>query len=142
VSPAIPGGGHDTAGDRKLVQLRLAVEFSPGHATLSPNRTSDGIDVNTLHRRQVDHKPAIDGRASRHIVAAAANRDFKVQVLRKLDGADNVGHAAGASNQYRVFVHQPVVNLPGIVKAHIGGLKQLARERAGKFFLSDCNRQS
>ena len=80
--------------------------------------------------------------ARRHIVAAAANRDLKAEVSRKLDGADNVGHAAGAGNQCRAFVHQPVVNLPSIVIADIGGLKQLARERAGKLFCSDSNRQT
>jgi len=76
----------------------LAVEFAPGHTTLSPNCASAKIDVNTLHGCEVDHEPAIDGGAPRHIVAAAANRDLKVQVSRKLDGADNVGHAAGAGN--------------------------------------------
>jgi hypothetical protein len=82
--------------------------------------------VNSFHQREVDHESAIDGRASRHIVAAATHCDFKAQVSCKVDGADNVGHAAGADNQCRAFVHQSVVNLSSVVISDIGGLKQLA----------------
>src|SRR5262249_7673040 len=75
--PRYGGGGYDTASDRKPVLLRFSVEFGPGHTALSPNGTSAGIDVNPFHRREVDHEPAIDGGATRHVVTAAANRHFK-----------------------------------------------------------------
>jgi hypothetical protein len=56
--------------------------------------------------------------------------------LRKFDRDDSVGHAAGTGNQCRAFVYQPIVNLPGVLIADIGRLKQLARERTGKLFCS------
>jgi hypothetical protein len=57
--------------------LRLAIELGPGDATLRPYRAAFGIDVNSFHRRQVDHQSAIDGRAPCHVVTATTNRDFE-----------------------------------------------------------------
>jgi hypothetical protein len=59
------------------MQLRLAIELGPSDATLRPCRTAFKIDVNSFHRRQVDHQSAIDGRAPCHVVTATANRHFE-----------------------------------------------------------------
>jgi hypothetical protein len=75
-------------------------------------------------------------------VAAAPHRDLKAQVSCQLDGADNVRHATRAGDQCRAFVHQPIVNLPGIVIADIAGLKELARECAGKLSYSVSDGQT
>jgi len=41
--------GNDTAGGRETVQLRLAVELTPGGTALRPNRPALGIDLDALH---------------------------------------------------------------------------------------------
>ena len=78
--------------------------------------------MNAFHRHEVDHQPALDGRASRHVVSAATDRHLKTQFSREIDGVDYVGHTTAASNQYRTLVHQTVVDFPCLLVAHIGGL--------------------
>ena len=53
------------------------------------------IDVNAGHRRQVDHQAAVDRRAPRDVVTAAANRDFELLLARQLDRVDDVGSRRG-----------------------------------------------
>ena len=91
------------------------------------------IDVNALHRRQVDHQPAIDGRAPCHVVTAATNRHLEAELAREIDGIDDVGHAAASGNQCRALVDQTVVDLPRVLVARVRRLQELAREGGGKF---------
>ena len=114
------------------MQLRLAVELGPGDATLGARGAGRGIDVNAFHRQQINHQPAVDGRAPRYVVAAATDRHLKVHLSRESDGVDNVGHATTSGNQCWAFVHQTVVDFPFLLVARIGGLQELPRELAGK----------
>ena len=57
------------------------------------------IDVNALHRRQIDHQAAVDRRPAGDVVAAAAHRDLEAERARQLDGVDDVGDAAAAGDQ-------------------------------------------
>src|SRR5207245_5926863 len=82
------GAGHHTAGNRQAVQLRLAIELGPGHATLSPRSPSVGIDVNAFHPRQVDHQSALYGRPPRHIMTAATDCHLKAQLSREGDSVN------------------------------------------------------
>ena len=123
--PGDARAGNHAARDRQAVQLRLAIELAPGDAALRPHRSVLGIDVNALHRRQVDHHPAIDGRASGHVVAAAANRHLEAKLAREIDGIDHVGHAAASGDQRRPLVDQSVVDLPRVLVAHVRGLQEL-----------------
>ena len=130
--PGDARGGDHAAGDRETVQLRLAVELAPGDAALRPHRSALGIDVDALHRRQVDHHPAIDGRAPRHVVAAAANRNLEAEPAGEIDGIHHVGHAAASGDQCRPFVDQSVVDLPRVLVAHVRRLQELSSEGCGK----------
>ena len=129
----MPGARNHPARDRQTVQLGLAIELAPGDATLRPHRTALGIDVNAFHRRQVDHQSAIDGRASRHVVTAATNRDFEAQLAREVDGIDYVGDATASGDQRRALVHQTVVDLSRFLVARVRRPQELPGERAGKF---------
>ena len=131
--PGDAGAGNNPARDRETVQLGFAVELAPGDAALRPYRAAFGIDVDSLHRREVDHHSAIDGRASCHVVTAATNRDFEAQLAREVDGIDHVGHATTSGDQRRALVHQPVVDLSRFLVACVRRPQELPGERAGKF---------
>jgi hypothetical protein len=81
------------ARDREAVKLRLAVEL-----TVRGHRSADSIDVDALHGQQVNNYPAIDGRASRHVVAAATNRNLTAEPGREIDGVHDIGPAALATD--------------------------------------------
>ena len=72
---------------------------SPGDAALRPGGPRLRIHVNAFHQRQVDHQPAINGGASRHVVTAAPHRDFQVQRARQMHRLDDIGDAAAARDQ-------------------------------------------
>ena len=104
----------------------LAVELAPGDAALRPHRSALGIDVDAFHRRQVDHHPAVDGRAARHVVAAAANRDLEAQPAREIDGIHHVGHAAASGDQCRPLVDQAVVDFSRFLVARVRRPQELS----------------
>ena len=89
------------------------------------------IHVDAFHQRQVEHQPAINGGASRHIVTAAPHRDFQVQRARQMHRLDDIGDAAAARDQRRPLVHQAVVDFPGFLVARIGRLQELPCKRLG-----------
>jgi hypothetical protein len=76
--------------------------------------------MNAFHWCQIDHHSAIDGRATRHVVAPAANRHLKAQLAREIDGVDNVSGAKAPGDQCRPFVHQTVVDPSCFFEANIG----------------------
>ena len=128
VSPAIPVVETTPPVTARPCSCVSRLSSRPGDAALRAHRSALGIDVNALHRRQVDHHPAIDGRASRHVVAAAANRDLEAELARELDGIDDVGHAAASGDQCRALVHQSVVDLSRFLVAGVRRLQELSPE--------------
>jgi hypothetical protein len=116
--------------------LRLAIELGPGDATLCPPSATAWLDVNAFHRREVNHQPAVDGRAPGHIVTATTNRQFEAQLAGEVDRIDHVGHATTSGNQSRMLVHQTIMNPSGFVIPRVRGLQELPRERVGKLY--DC----
>ena len=84
--------------------------------------------MNPFHEREVDHHAAIDGRATRHIVTAAANGHLEAQPAREIDCIDYIGHATAPGNQGRPLVDQPIVDPSCLVIAGVRGFQQLAGE--------------
>jgi len=98
-----------------------------------------GVYVNAFHRRQVNHQPAIDGRAPCHVVTATTNSHLEAQLAREADGIDHVGHATTSGDQRRTFVYQAVVDFSRFLVAGVRGLQELSRERVGKLCRSVGN---
>src|SRR5262245_59748365 len=115
--PGYSCAGHDPTCDGQAVQLCFAVELSPGDATLGPHRTTLGVDVDPLHGREINHQPAIDGGASRHIVASATVSHLELQLFSKLHSIHDVGHATASGDQRSALVHPAIVNLPRVLVA-------------------------
>jgi hypothetical protein len=96
---------------------------------LCPHRFTVRVDVDALHRREIDHQPVVDRGASGNIVTAAANCDLEAEILCELDGIHDIGHAPAARNQRRPPVDQAVMDLSGLVVTRIAWLEELPGER-------------
>jgi hypothetical protein len=115
------------------MQLRLAVELAPGDAALGSGGAGLRINMDTLHRRQVDHHPAVEGCSPCHVMTASADRDFEVERAGQAYSVGNIGEATAAGNHCRSLVHQAVVDSPRVLVARIGRLEELPSKRLGKF---------
>jgi hypothetical protein len=123
-----PGAGHHAARNGEPGKLRFAIELAPGDAPLHMRDPAPGIQMNTLHGRQVDHHPAVDGGAARHVVAASAHGSLEAQLARDRNGVDHVGDPAASGDEGRALVDEAVVNLARLLVAGIRGLEELAGE--------------
>ena len=117
------------------VQLGFAVEFGPGDAALNAGDAGDRINVDTLHRGEVNHQSAINRRSPRYIVAPAANRDVHCERSCECDGVDDIGDASALGDQCWPFIDQPIVDFARTVIGDIRRGEKLARKVAGN--LSD-----
>ena len=62
------------AGDGEAVLLRRGVELAPQHAGLHPGDLAHRVDVDALHRPDVDHQPAVGHREPGRRMASGAAR--------------------------------------------------------------------
>src|SRR5262252_10839681 len=102
-------GAYHASGRGQPMDLRLAVVFLPEDAALGSGELRSGIDINALHRRQVDHEPVVDGGPTGHVVAATADGHFQIQRPGELHGVGNVGSAPAACDECRALVDETVV---------------------------------
>ena len=86
------------------------------------------VDVDSLHRRQIDHQAVVDRGAAGDVVAAAADGDLEAERARELHGIGDVGRPVAAGDQRRPLVDEPVVHAAGVVIAGIVGLEELTAE--------------
>jgi hypothetical protein len=97
------------------------VELLPQQSGLRPGRARCRIDLDALHRRQIDHEPAIAHRRSRNVVAAAPHRCQYLVRDGETDRLEHVGSARAVHDQGGPLVDHRVPDLPGRVVADIGG---------------------
>src|SRR6202008_805094 len=72
--------------------------------------------------------PALADGIAGDVVAAAADGDLELVLAREAHRGLDVGGAVAANHQGRPAVDQPVVHLPGIVVAGVGGREHGAGE--------------
>src|SRR5215475_9387905 len=75
--------GIRPAGNRQTEGLSCAVEFSPQHSALGLSAAGCGIDLNCLHKREVDHKPIIANCCTGTTVSASPHCDEKLVLAGK-----------------------------------------------------------
>src|SRR5438034_752848 len=71
------GAGDDAACHGQAVSLCLTIELCPGDAALHPSDPLLGIDEDSLHRGNVNHQAAVDGRSPGNVVTTTADRRFE-----------------------------------------------------------------
>ncbi len=130
--PRDAGRRDRAARRRESVHGRLAVELAPERTALRARRLAGRVDVDALHRREVDHQRIVGDGAPGDVVAAAANRD--VEALRASE-ADRVGDVRGvpaARDQRRPPVDHPVVDTSRVVVLGVSGVEDAPGKRLAK----------
>ena len=124
-------GVRDDAADRgEPEELCLAVELAPQHARLGARRPRCRVDADALHRRQVDHEPAVAERMPADPVATGAHRDEQIALARVANGRDHVGDAGAARDAGRPAVDRAVPDPATGVIVDARRQQQLAAQRA------------
>ena len=91
-----------------------------------------GINVNALHRRQIDHQAVIHCCPARHIVAAAAHGYFEPEVATEFHCVHHIGRAGTAGDHGGMLVDQSIVDAPGLIITGIPGPQKLSSEALGE----------
>ena len=92
--------------------LRRAVQFAQQRAALDPGEPLVGIDADRVHRRQVDHQPAVGNGVPGDVVTAAADPDLQVAAAAEPDRGSDVGGARGTGRCGRAPVDHRVPDRP------------------------------
>ena len=86
-----------------------------GQTGLCPGQAPVGVDVEALHRAQVEDDAALVGAVAGQAVAAATDRQLEPRLAGDEDGARDVGGIGGADDQCRARVAERVVDEPSFV---------------------------
>jgi hypothetical protein len=126
------GLGHNATRGGQTELLGLAVHLGPQAAGLHRRTSSLGIHTDALHRREVDHQPAVQDGVARHAVASATHRDGKTLVTRETQGGQHVRRPGAASDENRTPVDGGVPYPPRGVVPGVARLEQFAPEGPAK----------
>ena len=132
--PGDAGGGDDADRDREPVLGAGGVEVVQEGAALDGDPPRRRIDAGAAQPRHVDHEAAIAAAEAGDVVAAAADRQRRLDRGQGGDGAGDVGLVAGAEDGDRaaVVVH-PVPDLARPLVLGVAGGDHLAAERGPQF---------
>ena len=122
-----------TPGRGQAERLRLVIEIAPRHAGLRRHRAPLPIDPDALHRRQVDHEPAVADGVAGDVVTAAAHGDQQLVGPREIDGGEHVGRTGAPRDQGGLAVDRAVPDTAGGVVAGVTGLQQRTTKAGSKF---------
>ena len=113
--PVSPNGvARPWAADRVRV-------FAGGQAGLGPGDAAVGIDVEALHRAEVEDDPAVVGAVAGEAVATAANRQGEAGLASQDDGPGDVGGIGRADDERGAPVVDRAVDLAGDVVVGAAG---------------------
>ena len=110
-------GRDRAAGHGEPVSVRVPVELLPCHAALRTQRACLRIDVDSLHRREVDHQPAVRHGSARDVVSASPDRDLEAARAREVDRLCDVGRSLATGDECRPAVDESVVDEARLVVA-------------------------
>ena len=89
-----------------------------------------GIEVHSLHRREIDDEAIVAERLARDVVAAAAHGDEEIVPPRELERVLDVGYSLAPDDEGRVLVDHRVEDRPGRIVPREPGSKQLTAQAA------------
>src|SRR6056297_2487844 len=108
-------GRNHSPGSCQPIKLRFPVNISPDCPSLYNSRFLVRIYMNTPHIRKVNDESVVNQSQSCHIMAATANRYLQLIFPRKVNGKNYIGCSPAFDDKCRVFVNEPVPNLPFII---------------------------
>ena len=124
------GGRDDPARGREAVLVGGGVDLAPGAAAADADGAGLRVDLDRLHRREVDHDPVVDGAEAAAVVAAAADRQRQVVLGGEADRPGDVVGVRAAGDQRRAAVDHRVVDGARLGVGRVVGTDQLAAETA------------
>ena len=102
VSPAMPTEPVSPNGVASPWAAAATVYSRGGQAGLRPGQAPVGVDVETLHRAEVEDDPAVVGAVAGQAVAATADRQLEPGLAGQRDGPRDVGGIGGTDDERRV----------------------------------------
>ena len=124
------GGREPTAGHGETVLLRRLIELAPCDASLCPDDPRLRIDLDRLHRREVDDESVVAGAVADRRVPTTADGDRQAVLAAEVDGVLHVLDARAAGDQRRTSVEVAVPDVPRLLVAIVAVLEQLPVERS------------
>ena len=132
VSPVTPVSETRPPGTANPFSKQGRVELAPVQAGADPRGLRLGVDLDGLHRRDVDDDPAVDAGIARRGVPAAADRHREVVLGAEGERRDHVVARCAAGDHRRMLVDHPVEELAVLVVARVAGADHLAVETGAK----------
>ncbi|HEY0425048.1 MAG TPA: hypothetical protein VGC82_17140, partial [Rhodopila sp.] len=117
------GRGNHAPGSRETMELRFPVESVPCESALSAGSSDFGINMHSLHRREVYHYATVYCRTASDVVTSSAHSDFEVPLARQSYRIDDVSRTAALRDDSRSLVDQAVVDSSGGLVGWVGWLK-------------------
>ena len=121
VSPAMPTEPVSPNGVARPWAAAAIVYSSARQTGLRPGEAALGIDVEALHRAEVEDDAAVVRAVAGEAVAAAADRQREAGLARQDDGPGDVGRVGRADDQRRAPVGVRAVDLAGHVVVGAAG---------------------
>jgi len=118
----------DPAGRGQPEGLGLAVELAPEESRLRSRRSPLRVDPQALHRREIDHEPAVTHRGAGDVVAAASHGDEKIARACETHGGPDVGGAGAARDEPGTTIDRAVPDRTGGVVLRVPGTDELSAE--------------
>src|SRR5439155_329378 len=103
-----------------------------GHPGLGTGRPLRRVDVDALHKGEVDHQPPVGYGFAGDVVAAAADRDLESLPPAEVDRVHDIRRVETSRDDRWTLVDQAVVDSPGLVVAGIARSQDLTGERLPK----------
>ena len=85
-----PRMGHDTRGRRQPEHLSLAVQAAQRGPTFDPSNLPNRIDMNALHRGEIDHQAIIADGFAGNVVTAASHRNQQIELPGEFYHIDDI----------------------------------------------------
>ncbi|MDT4787923.1 hypothetical protein FQZ97_202980 [compost metagenome] len=124
---------NQSAGRGASERRRCGIDIAPGGPAFDIRPVKSRRNADGIHRRHVDHQPAIADGIAGDIVSAAANGNGEPMGASVLHRRDDVGGVAASGDQRRPPVDHPVPHHPRSV---VGGASR--SEQFAAQFIAEC----
>jgi hypothetical protein len=140
--PGDAGRRDAPARGRQAEGLRGAVELAPAQARSGAHGAPGGVDLDPLHRRDVDHDAAVADREPDHAVTAAAHRQRQLALARVPDRRRDVGRRSAAGDDLGAAIDHRVEHSAGVLVARVAGHDRVAGESPAEAGVHGCGGES
>src|SRR5207237_9068779 len=121
-------GRDASTGRGKPMALGGGIELAPVHSRLRPHHPCLRIDVDPLHRREVEHDPVVAYGVSVDTVTAALDGEGHACIAREEDAGDDASRTRAPHDGPRTAIDHRVEDGACLVVAVVTRLEEIALE--------------